>query len=442
MTDSVIDSKMILNKDNWAKLLGFLLVCFCFFSYELMPYFLWDVYDRGIWGFIHSLHPKIVISGLILIVFCFSLPEKISRSQIILTLWAVLSMALSYVIAGPDIMFSTQWMVIIIFAIYMLSSDNVKVHTYNCFHTVFPLLLIIPIIVYFLLKIGVKVPVYNLESNEAVKNARGMYYQIYPFTAQWMGRWSKDYYALRFCGVFREPGVVGTFSALLLCAERFKLRWKWQNIVLLIAGIISFSFAFYGIVAIYFIIKLLKMDKKWVLAVLGLVVLYVVFINIKMPVAALARFQDRLRVFGGEVVDNRTNEDYDRIFKALFSGNILGMLFGNGYGSIEAVLSKELVDGASYKNLIYNYGILGFLGQLAWMAYATVEFLNKRGSKWSFYCWSLVIVFIANMYQRPSYYGLHFLLILIGAFYKYCTDTEPTKKHFWDFKRGKEYAGN
>ena len=438
MTDSVIDSKMILIKDTMAKILGFLLVCFSFFSYELMPYFLWDVYDRGIWGFIHSLHPKIVISVLILIIFCFSLPGKISRSQILLTIWAVLSLALSYIIAGPDIMFSTQWMVIIILAIYLFSSENVKVHTYNCFHTIFPLLLIIPIIVYFLVKIGVNVPVYNLESNEAVKNARGMYYQIYPFTAQWMGRWSKDYYALRFCGVFREPGVVGTFSALLLCAENFKLRWKWQNIVLIIAGIISFSFAVYGSTAIYFLIKLLKMDKKWVIAMLGLAALYVLFINVKIPVAALARFQDRLRFFGGEVVDNRTNEDYEQVFKTLFNGNLLNLLLGNGYGSIETVLSEKLVDGASYKNLIYNYGILGFLGQIAWLFYSTAEFLNKRGSRWSFYCLSLVIVFLANMYQRPSYFGLHFLLILFGAFYKHCTvNTKPEKKHFANFKRGR-----
>ena len=427
-----------------AKILSLLLVFYCFFSYELEPYFLWDVYNAGLWGIIHSLHPKIIICGLILIVFIFSLPKNISKQQFVLTIWSLTALSLSFVIAGPEMFYSKQWMVIILFAIYLLSSEKVKRYSYDMFHTIFPLLLIVPILVYILLRLGINVPYSVIQSNEEIKIAGGIQYRIYPFAAQWIGRWNQGYYLLRFCGVFREPGVVGTFSALLLCSERFRIKKDWRNIVLLISGCISFSLAFYGFVGIYFLTRFFKLNRKWIIALIGLVVLYLVFINVSFPIDAIARFQERLRLFSSEVVaDNRTNSQYDLIYNSLFEGRIVSVLFGNGYGSIESILAKNHVDGASYKNLIFNFGLVGFIGQIAWLFYFCVSFIREKGNKYRYYCWVLVIIYLANMYQRPSYFGLHFIIILFGAFYKHCTDQELVLQEDISInERGVMYAGD
>ena len=55
----------------------------------------------------------------------------------------------------------------------------------------------------------------------------------------------------RFCGLFEEPGVVGTICSLLLVADRIDLKSN-ENKLLFFYGLISFSLAFYILIIIYY----------------------------------------------------------------------------------------------------------------------------------------------------------------------------------------------
>lgn len=57
----------------------------------------------------------------------------------------------------------------------------------------------------------------------------------------------------RLMAFFDEPGVLGNIVMVLLYLQKFDLK-KWYNIVFLIAGVLSFSLAFYIAVAAYYII--------------------------------------------------------------------------------------------------------------------------------------------------------------------------------------------
>ncbi len=214
-------------------------------------------------------------------------------------------------------------------------------------------------------------------------------------------------YASRLCGPFNEPGVVGTFAALLLIADRFDLRKK-GNLVLLAAGVLSFSLAFF-ILCVGYILLCAATEKRkdWLTCLLLGVLLLAIFLPyLREASPVIEQLASRFTITSdGLAGDNRTNGDYDVFFTGYMQTTDRWLGMGTG-------AKDSLTRGAnlSYKNLIIDYGLLGFgyllLGLLC---------LPLAGKWRSRQCLFFVLLFLVSIYQRPHVMTLSYLALLFGG---------------------------
>ncbi len=155
----------------------------------------------------------------------------------------------------------------------------------------------------------------------------------------------------RFFGMYDEPGVVGTIAGAILMTRQFNFK-KWINIPIFIAGILSFSLFFYVIFAIY-VILFAKIRYKVITTVLVALAVYLWQEN-----EILERYVfSRLEIENGEWTgDDRTKAHFDYWYKTEFV-NSKDFYFGLGR-SANTLYNQG---GASYKDVIVNYGIIFFV---------------------------------------------------------------------------------
>ena len=152
------------------------------------------------------------------------------------------------------------------------------------------------------------------------------YYDVYPFLVYQQGLY------LRFNSIFDEPGYYGTIVALYLVLDNLDFSKK-QNIVLLIGGVLTLSFAFYLILGVALLLK----------AFLNRSILP--FITIAVSIFCLYRlFPDLFEIFisrqefvglaSGEFVDSRGGADSATYnLQLIHSRPWYNILFGNGHDS-------------------------------------------------------------------------------------------------------------
>ena len=158
----------------------------------------------------------------------------------------------------------------------------------------------------------------------------------------------------RICGVFGEPGHFGIYLGLILAIEKFNFNSK-QNILLLATGILTFSTAFYGILAcgvIYRIIEHKKLTKEliWILP-LFLIILVLMLIDTRFVETMFGRVVAEKRVSGiTDLVESRVANFYiDRFNDFIRSPDAA---VGLGYYREDMIITN-------WRGLIYRFGILG-----------------------------------------------------------------------------------
>lgn len=108
------------------------------------------------------------------------------------------------------------------------------------------------------------------------KVAAGQGYAIYPFAI--VTDYMLNYPIYRFVGAHDEPGFIGTVCALMIASNRLQIKTK-ADFIILFAGVISFSVAFYLILAIYCAFLSIKSVKKFAgLIVVALVLVFLLVI--------------------------------------------------------------------------------------------------------------------------------------------------------------------
>ena len=188
---------------------------------------------------------------------------------------------------------------------------------------------------------------------------------------------------LRFCAYFQEPGVVGTISAVILIANRFKLKPLHLS-VLIFSGIASFSFAFFTIVFLY--VCLCSNSFKFIIGSALVIGVLVYFFYDWLETLILNRlvFED------GALVSNRDHGDYATWYASFRKTNAYYWGLGGGTAFFYNF------GGASYKDIIVDYGIIFFvLYVLSFSIYAKT--VVKQFSSWVAY---ILILFVV-LYQRP-----------------------------------------
>lgn len=268
-------------------------------------------------------------------------------------------------------------------SIYILFSKELKIKVFNLLYWINIILNFISLFVWicyvFNINIGFTRVAYY--AGDSLRN--GKYYIKWGIFAIY-----SHFSIIRLCGVFNEPGALGTLCALLLII-RFKKSKPFEKNCFILTGFVTFSLAFYLLIFIYILLHLIKKDKRYILLAAALVVFFVNIPNIDWGSTMLNHIAERMRITStGISGDNRTNKAFDKVYENL---DIDGKaLFGYGYGYYVA-------GNSSYKVLILQFGYIGFLFILLEWLYFALEYNNKNKDGYI-----LIFFFVLSLYQRPT----------------------------------------
>ena len=289
---------------------------------------------------------------------------------------------------------------------FCLLPSDVKKYAFDVFKKIWVVVCIIGIICYlcYILKLPVPykvVPYYFLNGSQT--------YISYGISFLY-----KHNDMLRLCGICNEPGYLGTFCALKLCADKMNLKNK-SNIIILFAGLLTFSAAFYLIVVVYLAVRMIlvahrsKNAKKKILYYIGIALAvlcyFVVLPNIHTGNTSIDNTLHRLTISSeGLAGDNRTTKQFESLYDSVMATDAL---FGKGAGYV----SKETDGGSlSYKMKLVEYGIIGCM--LIWgTLLCAVLYKNTKNKDIVLF----IVVFFASIYQRPNIITLPYLLLLLGG---------------------------
>lgn len=372
---------IVLNKSRLKEYIAFAIAFLLFIS--IPPYFVWNLS-----GLLLVVSPVIII--LLSLIYCGSFSKR--------NIGFALSLAVLYLLFalrdGNNI-FGIIARVLLVF-IFAFNSRLIQA-TYKYFYNIYSFFLIPSIIAYiFVIFLGVDLPYNILEPENAIKD---YLFRQYPCLIV-----SDDISigAFRFHSYFDEPGVVGTISGILLLINGLNYK-KWQTWTLLLSGIFSLSFAFY--ILLFFNILFFQSTRVKVIFGGIIITLLIIFANNEIVQTLLL---NRFMIENGQVAGiNRTTSSMDFFMANFWNSDKLYLGYGNGYSQ-----NFVNVGGASYKDLLVNYGIIG-LGSLSFLSILYgIKYLGFTKRLLVFgLIWGCII------YQRPFIFNLiYFYLMYIILF--------------------------
>ena len=176
--------------------------------------------------------------------------------------------------------------------------DNLTLRSvYRATKIVFALSLIPALFVFLLMQAGISLP-HIVLSADLGKALTGQSYELY-FGLATMLR-NTNGLLNRLCGMYREPGFVGTIGALFLLGDKMSFR-KWENVVILLACLCTFSLAFFVLLILGLLLRAVGNMRTRSSLVASLVLIfsvvvgYFVFMHIPLnPDSMLGELQGRL----------------------------------------------------------------------------------------------------------------------------------------------------
>lgn len=402
-----------------TKFYSFLLGITAFFS--LYPYFLWSemntVLSNGLGGLNFGR-----IFELVCIVFVFLTFNKLSIKKLDFQIACTLLIFILYMIMGilSEISITSVIARIIqclVMIIIIVSPKEIIIDAYKCFVAIFAISLIPGILVFLLHLVNVNVPYKAIEAINMTSSS-GSFYRVYPGAVFINTLHNAGINEWRLCGMLDEPGAVGTLSALLLLTRGRKGLKIWDRIcfiVLCVAGVLSFSLAFYVIIAVGIVIKSTQERRfKPAIIMIGIFLAYFVFLEINFGNERIAALQERMRLIDGVLIgSNRVHSSFERQFESFLSGDKLRLLFGYGDGA--AYANSDMSSSSTYKSLIYSYGVVGFIYEIMWFIFAGLKKSISSNGKINRAALALLFAFVISIYQRPNVINMGYFLILFGG---------------------------
>lgn len=215
--------------------------------------------------------------------------------------------------------------------------------------------------------------------------------------------------SLRLCGLYNEPGFLGTFCALFLVADRVNLKHK-GNFALIIAGVLTFSVAFFAILSIgitYYVIK--SRRAKVVFVIVALLAVYFIprIATTDFENEAVGHFFERFDKDNANNGMGRTGDSFDAVYKDFLEGPAVEVLFGKGTGCLVLVQDKGF---ASYKSYILQYGFIGAFFLWLFLLYVALLYANKNRE-----CLVFIVCFFISIIQRPHTFTMLYYITLFGG---------------------------
>lgn len=193
----------------------------------------------------------------------------------------------------------------------------------------------------------------------------------------------------RACGIFNEPGWFGTFIAFYLCTERLNLKRK-QNIVIFVAGCLTFSLAFFLIIVVYFILNNITSWKKAGMLIAALF-LYGLLPYVHTGNVAIDSYIGRISLISDSNVFLRTTTKFDYLFSKAVQNQMILVGYGGGY-------SEKIAGGGNLSITVFllDYGITGvFLMFIPILIIMYIYAGKNKNARLFLLCVTL------SLYQRP-----------------------------------------
>jgi hypothetical protein len=191
---------------------------------------------------------------------------------------------------------------------------------------------------------------------------------------------------IRFQSLTDEPGRIGTLCGFLLFTINPK-EYKREYIIFIIAGLLSFSFAFYVLSVIY-LISNITFKKIWIsILTMGIIALFYLYFQESVDKYIVQRYYS-------EEYDNRVSDNFQNEFDRFITTNEI--FFGKGYGSKDDE-RWNYGGNTGLKSDIYQVGIVCFL-----MFFLMFSYLFVRYNKINYKTIVLILVIWISYYQRSD----------------------------------------
>lgn len=286
---------------------------------------------------------------------------------------------------------------------------------------IFAITLIPSIIIVVLILLGANLP-YQIIAASSGKTLTGQAYRLYMGVGVLLEQ--NGDLLVRLCGIYTEPGFVGTIGTLMLFGDGLKLK-KWDNLLIFISMIFTFSLAFVVLIVCGWLfnqVAKIKNEKYVVTAILSLiivVIVYFVFMSIPfVPGSELAEFQARLVIDeNGLAGDNRISGYALEAYEEFLRGDFLTKLFGYGADSRKVPgMNFSIWEGVcSYKEYTFFFGFIGLFYMIGWFIFATLsKFKTVKGFNKKRII-ILLIIFVISIYQRYNVTNFYSVCLLFGG---------------------------
>lgn len=234
-----------------------------------------------------------------------------------------------------------------------------------------------------------------------VKIAAGIDYAHYPGSI--VSSYMLQDTMYRFHGPFDEPGVVGTVSALALAAQRFSLR-RHSNKIIFIAGLVSFSLAFYLMAFVYLLLRYHRNIPIVLSLFASAFVLFYASIHNDLISTKIA---DRVlaltdpSTFG----KSRASEEFDTAFDEWSRSSLSVIAFGSN--------RADETGSSTWKLIPFRSGLLGSFILIA--IFLLLAMIRLHPPVVTPHILAFLLVFSLSVYQRPDILAPTFLLIFSAA---------------------------
>lgn len=312
-----------------------------------------------------------------------------------------------------DIFFSSAHLLLFFAILYKRMNGNIFLKVFEYVIFIFILLNFLSLFFYILIFFNINVP-YELIN----LGGRGFLYRNY-FNLAIFNDYSVylagPFKVLRLCGMFEEPGMLGTYAGILLAFDFiFFPKKKSRKIILVIYGLLSLSMAFLIFLTFIFLYLLHEKSAKTIIVILIFILLIVLFLPIELKSVFQSVVAERFLI-DKETLRFKGDNRYTVYYKAFqnyirYDVNTFQFLFGNG----KCTNVKE-VRFASFARYIYEAGYIGFLIMITFLAY----FLIYKPIKYNkINILLLTILPILSIYQSRGDISFDIVLCIFCLDYK------------------------
>lgn len=282
---------------------------------------------------------------------------------------------------------------------FLLMSDVMKMRVFHYFYKIIVYSCGISILLYPAILLGLPIGFKTVPFvNDGVETSVYLKWVIFGIVGD--GQWGLP----RLCGIFNEPGGLGTVCALLYAAT-YSYSKVHEKIFLLLSIILSFSVAGFLLIFVFYGLQFIRKGWKFYVPLGVLVAFVFIAPTIDWGNEFVNNFVARFEITDeGIAGDDRVKPEFEKLYNGFLQSNDVffgkGATYGNDMGT------------SSYKNLLIQFGFIGFGLYFMFWIFAMLSIAQKDKD-----CLILLLLFIISLYQRPvpitSSYGY---VLLVGGF--------------------------